>query len=198
MRTSRSFPVDSDLQSYLLQQANASHSYAEVGASQTGFPTGYDHDYNRFHLGKGRLAFQQARRAIEEWRPFANGWTEVYPKEAPLAVGTTVAVLFRLCGLWWRNSTRIVYVVDEPDRFGFAYGTLVGHVERGEEYFGVEMDDEGEVWFRLEAFSRPAYWATRLTYPLARFFQRRFVRAAGRAMQAAVREGRFQAAELLV
>lgn len=198
MRTSRSFPSNADLRTYLSEQASAPHSYPEIGASQTGFPVGYDHDYNRFRLGRGRLAFQQARRAIEEWRPFANGWTEIYPKHAPIEEGTTVAVLFRLFGLWWRNSTRIIYVIDEPKRFGFAYGTLVGHVECGEEYFGVEMDDEGEVWFRLEAFSRPDYWATRLAYPMARFFQRRFVRAAGRAMKAAVEEGRSQAAEQLI
>lgn len=198
MRTTLSFPSAKDLQAFLLRQADARHSYPEVGASQTGFPAGYDHDYNRFRLGKGRLAFQQARRAIEEWRPFANGWTKIYPQEAPIATGTTVAVLFRLFNLWWRNSARIIYVINEPNRFGFAYGTLVGHVECGEEYFGVEMDDEGVVWFRLEAFSRPDYWATRLVYPMARFFQRRFVRDAGRAMQAAVREGSSETAEQLI
>jgi uncharacterized protein (UPF0548 family) len=34
-----------------------------------------------------------------------------------------------------RAPCRIVYVIDEPDRRGFAYGTLPGHPERGEEAF---------------------------------------------------------------
>ena len=35
---------------------------------------------------------------------------------------------------------RVVYVVDEPDRRGFAYGTLTGHPESGEELFTVRHD----------------------------------------------------------
>jgi len=34
-------------------------------------------------------------------------------------------------GVWFLNAARIVYVIDEPRRFSFAYGTLPGHAERG-------------------------------------------------------------------
>ena len=49
----------------------------------------------------------------------------------------------RAIGLWWLNACRIVYVVDESgpiSKFGFAYGTLPGHVESGEERFLIEWD----------------------------------------------------------
>jgi uncharacterized protein (UPF0548 family) len=39
-----------------------------------------------------------------------------------------------------RAPCRVVYVVDEPGRRGFAYGTLRGHAESGEELFLVRYD----------------------------------------------------------
>ena len=61
------------------------------------------------------------------------------------------------------NACRVVYVVDEPGRFGLAYGTLPGHVERGEERFLVERDStDGSVWYDLLAFSRPNSLVARL------------------------------------
>jgi uncharacterized protein (UPF0548 family) len=40
--------------------------------------------------------------------------------------------------LWPRDvPCRVVYVVDEPRRAGFAYGTLPGHPEIGGERVGV-------------------------------------------------------------
>jgi uncharacterized protein (UPF0548 family) len=35
-----------------------------------------------------------------------------------------------------RVPCRVVYVLDEPERRGFAYGTLPGHPESGEELSG--------------------------------------------------------------
>lgn len=65
----------------------------------------------------------------------------------------------RAIGLWWLNACRIVYVVDESgpiSRFGLAYGTLPGHVERGEERFMIEWNrGDNSVWYDILAFSRP-------------------------------------------
>ncbi len=69
---------------------------------------------------------------------------------------------------------RVVYVVDEPGRRGFAYGTLHGHPESGEEAFLVELREDGTVWFVLRAFSRPASALHRIVSPVLRLFQRRF------------------------
>jgi uncharacterized protein (UPF0548 family) len=71
---------------------------------------------------------------------------------------------------------RVVYVTNEPDRFGFAYGTLPGHPERGEEAFHVAKDDSGTVRFEIVAFSRPASAAARLGGPLSRAAQTRTTR----------------------
>lgn len=66
---------------------------------------------------------------------------------------------------------RVVYVVDEPLRKGFAYGTLPGHPERGEEAFIVEYRDDESVWLTIRAFSRPASWLFWLGYPVVRLMQ---------------------------
>ena len=83
-------------------------------------------------------------------------------------------------------AARIVYVIEEPRRFGFAYGTLPGHVERGEERFCVEWQGDDTVWYDREAFSQPRYWMVRLGKPIARRVQRRFGRESKAAMLRAV------------
>jgi uncharacterized protein (UPF0548 family) len=69
--------------------------------------------------------------------------------------------------------SRVVYVVDEPGRCGFAYGTLPGHSERGEEVFIVSMAEDGTVTFEATAFSRPATWLVLAAGPLGRAIQDR-------------------------
>ena len=110
----------------------------------------------------------------------------VEPAGIPIAEGETAVVLVRAFGLWFVNAARIVYVIDEPRRFGFAYGTLPGHAERGEERFLVEWLSDDSVWYDLDALSRPRYWAARLAYPLTRHLQHRFVRLSKAAVARAV------------
>ena len=72
-------------------------------------------------------------------------------------------------------------------RFGFAYGTLPGHAESGEERFLVEWDRADDaVWYDILAFSRPRHPLARLGYPLTRRTQRRFARDSAAAIRQAV------------
>jgi uncharacterized protein (UPF0548 family) len=117
---------------------------------------------------------------------FQLGWVEVFPPGAPIREGTTVAILVQLFGLWSLNAARIVYLVDEVEpvrRFGFAYGTLVDHAEKGEERFTVEWHPaDDSVWYDLRAFSRPHHPAALAAYPLSRRIQKRFARESLKAM----------------
>jgi uncharacterized protein (UPF0548 family) len=70
-----------------------------------------------------------------------------------------------------RAVCRVVYVVDEPDRVGFAYGTLPGHPESGEESFILERLD-GVTRFSVRAFSRPATQLARFGGPVTSLAQR--------------------------
>ena len=69
---------------------------------------------------------------------------------------------------------RVVYVVDEVDRVGFAYGTMKGHPESGEEAFIVEKHDDDSVWLTIRAFSRASTWYYRLAWPILRAQQAKF------------------------
>jgi uncharacterized protein (UPF0548 family) len=82
--------------------------------------------------------------------------------------------------LWTLNACRVIYVVDEEEpsrRFGFAYGTLLDHVERGEERFLIEWNKKDDsVWYDILAFSQPRHPLVRLGTPYARMLQKRFAR----------------------
>jgi uncharacterized protein (UPF0548 family) len=68
---------------------------------------------------------------------------------------------------------QVVYVVQEPARRGFAYGTLPGHLESGEEAFVIERHDDDTVTFTITAFSRPATLLARAAGPAGRIIQHR-------------------------
>lgn len=177
---------------FLERQRNSELSYAEVGESAAGAPSGYNLDHNRIAIGKGERDWDAACSALREWRMFPAPWTKISPGCAPIQEGQVVAMQAHALGFCWLNACRIVYVLDEEReavrRFGFAYGTLEAHVEQGEERFSVELHRDGRVWYDLRAFSRPRFWPVRLAKPLARRLQRRFVRESQLAMQRAVRE----------
>jgi uncharacterized protein (UPF0548 family) len=73
-------------------------------------------------------------------------------------------------------------VIDEPDRYGFAYGTLPVHPERGEEAFVVTRDG-GASRFDVHAISRPADPVSRFVPFVADRLQDRAVRRYLSAMQ---------------
>ena len=82
-------------------------------------------------------------------------------------------------------------MIDEhgpSEKYGFAYGTLPDHGERGEERFMVEFNADQTVWYDLYAFSRPSTIA-RLAYPFTRVLQKRFGTDSKTAMQKAVQVG---------
>ena len=181
-------PEPKIIQTFLAGQENCPFSYSEVGATRGDAPKGYTVDHNRIQLGNGRECFEQAVRAVRQWKMFEMPWVELCWPDAPIQAGANVAVLVTHFGIWSLNAARIVYVIEERgmrERFGFAYGTLEEHAERGEERFSVEFHTEdGAVWYDLYAFSRPN-WLARLGHPLARSLQKRFARESRIAMQRA-------------
>lgn len=187
MRISFTFPALDSLYSWLEKRKEEAHSYSEIGASRNRqFPHGYDHDRNEIRIGQGRDDFEKGIEALKHWKMFPAPWTKVMPSPIEWESGKEVAVMFRLFGLWWWNSCRIVYVIDEPNKKGFAYGTLQSHVEKGEEIFLVEMEPDGSVWYRIQAFSQPNFILTKIFKPVARFYQRKFVKGSKAGMVEAV------------
>jgi len=184
-------PTDDEVRQFIISQQYLRYSYAEIGTTKDHPPTGYNIDHNRILLGTGEEIFAQAKAALGRWEMINLGWMQLYWPNASLAVDTTVAVLAHTLGLWVLNACRIVYVLSEPENsetFGFAYGTLPGHVERGEERFTVQWNHtDDSVWYDILAFSRPNHLLTRIGYPYVRYLQKRFAKASQQAMLRAVR-----------
>jgi uncharacterized protein (UPF0548 family) len=175
------------IRSFVSAQKNQPFSYAEVGTSREKAPRGYTLDHNRIQLGTGRNDFDRAVAAVKQWRMFEMPWITLCSADTPVEPGATVAVLISHFGFWSLHACRIVYVIEEQqgslEKYGFAYGTLPGHAEFGEERFTVEYDtSDGRVWYDLFAFSRPGPLA-RIAYPFTRALQVRFARDSKVAMQ---------------
>src|SRR5262249_19316082 len=142
-------------------------SYPEVGATRDGaMPPDYVVDSRRESIGSGQ-AFDRARAALERWEMHSGAGVRVFPVEPPRE-GLTVVLVVRAAGLYTMSVCRVVYTIDEPDRCGFAYGTLPDHALTGEERFLLERATNGEVSLSLSAFSRPNSWLFRLASPIAR------------------------------
>jgi uncharacterized protein (UPF0548 family) len=180
-------PDAGHIRAFLQQRSSSALSYPEVGATAGDLPAGYNTDHLRVRLGEGEQVFAAGKVALLRWEEFRTGWTELYWPDTPLQQGQVVAVLARVFGVWTLNACRIVYVVDESNRSGFAYGTLPDHTESGEERFLVERVEDGSVWYDIRVFSRPHHFFARLAGPLARRLQDQFRRDSAAAMTAAVK-----------
>jgi hypothetical protein len=62
-------------------------------------------------------------------------------------------------------GVRINKIINEPDRKGFSYETIEGHVEKGESTFTIEKSDRGLI-FKIKTFSEPGNLITRLVGPI--------------------------------
>jgi uncharacterized protein (UPF0548 family) len=181
-------PSPEAIRRFVSSQREMPFSYPEVGSTAGELPPGYIVDRNRIRLGTGKEAYERAIAALRNWKQFDLGWVRMVPTETPIEVGSVVAILTRHFGFWSLNACRVVYLIDENrpvKKFGFAYGTLLSHVERGEERFTIEWHaTDDTVWYDILAFSRPNQFLVRLGFPLARQLQKRFARDSMAAMLA--------------
>ncbi|MFI5506940.1 DUF1990 domain-containing protein [Mycobacterium sp. NPDC051804] len=144
-------------------------TYSEVGATAGTLPTGYHHVQKTAVIGQGRQRFEDAAAAGMRWGMLRGAGVKVQATTDVAAVGSDVIVNLGPV----QAPCRVVYVVDEPDRRGFAYGTLPGHAESGEELFLVRYDPATEdVFAVVTAFSRHATWWSRLGSPVTSLVQR--------------------------
>ncbi len=148
-------------------------------------------DRHREVVGHGAADFAAACDALRAWAKFRQSWTVPALPLAPIRVGETVGYGARALGVWWSYCCRILAVIDDTvehaegseRHFGFDYGTLRGHAERGEERFLVTLAADGTVTFELFAMSRPGRWFTWCGLPLARRAQARFRPGAAAAVR---------------
>ncbi|TDZ77634.1 hypothetical protein DE4585_01128 [Mycobacteroides salmoniphilum] len=162
----------------IAQLSQLPFTYPEIGATVGELPSGYHHVRESRQLGTGRARFEEAAASLMRFGIQRGIGLPVQTSAPQAAEGVNVAT--HLWPFW--ALCRIVYVVDEPNRRGFAYGTLRGHPETGEEVFIVRLDPSNDVVsVEITAFSKPSYWWVRMGNLVVKQLQRvvtqRYLRA---------------------
>jgi uncharacterized protein (UPF0548 family) len=151
----------------------AQPTYAAVGVTLTGVrPGGFHHDRYHTVLGRGSGAFERAVTGLKTWKAHRVPGVRVFPQKSEIQTGATVVVTLGTPLLALAAPCRVVGVTDERARWGFAYGTLPGHPEQGEEAFVVSISPDDSVGLEITAFSRPADPIVRLSGPCGRGLQK--------------------------
>jgi uncharacterized protein (UPF0548 family) len=183
-------------------------TYGAIGATRAPDllrrpPAGYRAIERRRRIGHGENRWHFAWLETMSWGIKKRSGFRVEPADVPMGVldgepeyapdgsvlvraGDSATLLLGWGRLSLREPVRVIYVVREPRRRGFAYGTLAGHPLRGEELFTVEWRDDDSVWIEIRSFSRPSSWWWWAVYPAVRLAQQifldRYLRALGGPM----------------
>ena len=99
--------------------------------------------------------------------------------------GMTAVLTIKAWNRSVRAPVRVVFLIDESDRVGFAYGTMPGHPESGEALFYVEHREDDSVWLVIRTFSQPSTGRWKIAGPLVRFQQRAYTKRYLRALHPA-------------
>jgi uncharacterized protein (UPF0548 family) len=165
-------------------------TYSDIGASMVLLqPEGFHHHRYQIVLGRGTEAFHRAVSGLKSWKAHSALGIRVFPQDEEIRIGATVVVTLGTPFLALAAPCRIVGLIDERTRWGFAYGTLPGHPEEGEEAFVVSISPDETVLFEIAAFSRPGDPLVRLAGPLGRAIQKRGTNGYLRALQHYVTPG---------
>lgn len=129
--------------------------------------------------------FARVEQSVLAYRVFGPAIGEPLLEGTPVQPGDTIGLVYRflpLLRLFFASRVTEVFVRQPYEggvRSGFAYQTLEGHPELGEEVFTVSKNAQGTITFRIEAWSRPNLWFVKLLTPWARRQQKAAARSAG-------------------
>jgi uncharacterized protein (UPF0548 family) len=146
-------------------------------------PAGYRCYTRTVRIGHGQHDWDAAVSAVMTWGVKTRSGFAVEPVSAGMRVqqDADYRLIAHLGPLTIREPVRVVAVVNELARCGFAYGTLDGHPVSGEEAFVVHRSDDGGVWLTLRSLTRASQGAWRWAFPLLlaaqQYYRRRYLRA---------------------
>ncbi|HET6391722.1 MAG TPA: DUF1990 domain-containing protein [Blastococcus sp.] len=161
-------------------------TYDAVGTARSGsVPDGFRGARRSAVVGTGRADFERASAAVLDWRAQRGAGLRVRATGPSSEPGTVVVLTAGLPRLGYDIPCRVVWGRTDGDERGFAYGTLPGHPESGEECFLVRLTPGGDVVYEIRVFFRLASPMARLAGPLGLVLQRlatdRYVSAIRRA-----------------
>ncbi|MFF7332695.1 DUF1990 family protein [Streptomyces sp. NPDC090306] len=159
-----------------------SFTYDAVGATRESgsCPPGFRPLHVRTRVGEGEPVFRRASEALLTWELHRATGVGIETDAERAAPGVDVTVT--LAGMI-KAPCRVVWADEEYRRTGWAYGTLPGHPESGEEAFVVDRTGDGTVWLTVTAFSRPVKWYSRAGGPATRGLQHAYARRLGSVLR---------------
>jgi len=127
-------------------------------------------------LGSGQDAFAAACERLASWTTHRSALMAVDADGRSDQLGTTVLLGLGLgpARVWF--GCRVVEVIDEDTRAGYAYATLPGHPLHGVERFTITLSPDGVVIGRVQAWSQPGWRVLALAGPVVRLAQRQGAR----------------------
>jgi uncharacterized protein (UPF0548 family) len=132
-------------------------------------------------VGRGDECWAASRDAVLSWAVKTRSGFRVAGGPHQVAAGQDYDLIFQIGPITIREPIRVVFVVDAPDRCGFAYGTRQGHPVSGEEAFIVHREVDGTVRFTLRSLTMPGTGWRRVAFPVFRIaqgaFRRRYLSA---------------------
>lgn len=176
-------PTEDDLARLRAAEPTYDHVGSTLGAEPDAGPQRHE---SSVKVGVGESAFLSARGALRSWLPQRSLGASIAPTDVVPGLDETVILSVGVGPLRLLVPNRIVSMVDEPDRYGYAYGSLPGHPERGEEFFLVEMLDGGDVVLTIRVDAEPAHqlrWLRPVIVPLGRVAVGRYQSAVVRALR---------------
>jgi uncharacterized protein (UPF0548 family) len=161
-------------------------TYDAVGTARSGaVPDGFRGAHRSAVVGTGRADFERAAAAVLDWRAQRGAGLRVRATGPSSRPGTVVVLTAGLPRFGYDIPCRVVWAATDGDERGFAYGTLPGHPESGEECFLVRLTPTGDVVYEIRVFFRLASPLARLGGPVSLLAQRlatdRYVAAIRRA-----------------
>jgi uncharacterized protein (UPF0548 family) len=163
-----------------LAGSNSRLTYAPIGGTlddAAALPSDYRLRDRRTRIGSGEERWAFATAETMSWGIKRRAGFRVdtaRDDRGAVSVGSDATLRLGLGVLSVVEHVRVVAVIDEPARMGFAYGTLPGHPLRGEELFVIERDSDGSVWLHNRSFSKPSNLFWLLTTPALRVLQAMF------------------------
>jgi uncharacterized protein (UPF0548 family) len=147
---------------------------------------GYRRYAKSVHIGDGVARWEFASAEVMRWGVKTRSGFTVLAEPSFGRVPQVIAdhrywLIARLGPFRIKEPIEVVAVVDEPNRKGFAYGTLSGHPVSGEEAFIVDRRSDDSVWLTIRSITTHASGPWRFAGPTVvlaqRCYRHRYLRA---------------------
>lgn len=177
-----------ELRTRVEQLASAPRNFEAKEEEMTG-EHGWHHYYSEAVIAREQdssACFDRAKTALTNYQ-FSNPDIVVahFDPAVPL-LRRRILLEIKIWGLHYLCPAAVTQVRDEPRVYGFRYDTLVGHIERGVEWFLLSKNEQGEIRFRIEARWQhgdlPNWWSRLGFMVLSGPYQRRWHRQAHRRL----------------